>query len=61
MNCLIMSQLKTFLADPEAVLNSRPFVYIREVLNDRRGITLAHFFSKNMKTGTHNYVQKKNL
>ncbi|XP_057299223.1 uncharacterized protein LOC130629867 [Hydractinia symbiolongicarpus] len=47
-----MIQLQTFLTETEAVLNSRPLVYIGEELNDGTTITPAHFLSPNTKTGT---------
>lgn len=50
--CLTMIQLQTFLTETEAVLNSRPLVYIGEELNDGTTITPVHFLSPNTKTGT---------
>ena len=50
--CLTMMQLQTFLTETEAVLNSRPLVYIGEDLNDGKIITPSHFLSPNTKTGT---------
>ena len=47
-----MLQLQTFLAETEAVLNSRPLVYIGEELYDGTAITPAHFISLNTMTGT---------
>ena len=49
--CVTMLQLQTFLAETEAVLNSRPLVYIGEELNDGTAITPAHFISLNTMTG----------
>ena len=50
--CLTSMQLQTFLTETEAVLNSRPLVYIGEDLNDRTVITPSHFLTPNQKTGT---------
>ena len=50
--CLTMLQLQTFLTETEAIINSRPLVYLGEDLNDRIAPTPSHFLSPNMKTGT---------
>ena len=50
-NYLTSLQLETFLSETEAVLNSRPLVYIGDDLNDRITITPSHFLSPNTKTG----------
>ena len=50
--CLTSLQLQTFLAETEAVLNSRPLVYVGDELNDGITITPSHFLSQITKTGT---------
>ena len=49
---LTSPQLQTYLAETEAILNSRPLVYISEDFNDGTLITPSHFISPNSKTGT---------
>ena len=44
-------QLQTYLTETEAILNTRPLVYIGEDLNDGTIITPSHFLSPNTKTG----------
>ena len=51
-SCLTMLQLQTFLTETEAIINSRPLVYLGEDLNDRIALTPSHFLSPNTKTGT---------
>ena len=48
---LTSSQLQTILTEIEAVINTRPLVYVDNNLEDQI-ITLAHFLSINIKTGT---------
>ena len=50
-NYLTSLQPQTFLSETEAVLKSRPLVYIGDDLNDGIMITPSHFLSSNMKTG----------
>ena len=50
--CLTMLQLQTFLTETEAIINSRPLVYLGEDLNDGIALTPSHFLSPNTKTGT---------
>ena len=50
-SCLTMLQLQTFLTETEAIINSRPLVYLGEDLNDRIALTPSHFLSPNTKTG----------
>ncbi|XP_063411612.1 uncharacterized protein LOC134694529 [Mytilus trossulus] len=45
------SQFKTLLAESEAVVNSRPLVYIGDDINSNIIITPAHFLTLNAKTG----------
>ena len=47
-----MLQLQTFLTETEAIINSRPLVYLGEDLNDRTALTPSHFLLPNTKTGT---------
>ena len=47
---LTSSQLKTILTEIEAVINTRPSVYVDNDLENQ--ITPAHFLSINIKTGT---------
>lgn len=51
-NYLTSLQLRTFSSETEAVLNSRPLVYVDDDLNDGTMITPSHFLSPNTKTGT---------
>ena len=48
---LTMLQLQTFLAETEAIINSRQLVYVGEDLNDGTMLTPSHFLSPSMKTG----------
>ena len=45
-------QLQTLLTEVEAVINTRPLVYVGEELNNEVTITPSHFLSTNRKTGT---------
>ena len=45
--CLTMLQLQTFLTETEAIINSRPLVYLGEDLNDSTALTPSHFLSAN--------------
>ena len=47
-----MLQLQTLLTEVEAVLISRPLLYIADELNDGTAMTPTHFISLNTKTGT---------
>ena len=49
---LTMFQLQTFVAETEAIINSRPLVYVGEDLNDATALTPSHFLSPSTKTGT---------
>ena len=49
--CLTILQLQTFLIKTEAIINSRPLVYLGEDLNDSTALTPSHFLSPNIKTG----------
>ena len=49
---LTMLQLQTFLTETNAIINSRPLVYLGEDLNDRTALTPSNFLTPNTKTGT---------
>lgn len=49
--CLSNDQLLTVLKEVEAVINSRPLVYIGEDINSGMTLTPAHFLSLNPKIG----------
>ena len=50
--CITMLQIQTFLTETEAIINSRPFIYLGVDLNDRTKLTHSHFLSPNTKTDT---------
>ena len=58
---LTMLQLQTFLTVIEAIINSRPLVYLRENLNDSTALTPSHFQSPNTKTGTPLIINDDNI
>ena len=49
-NCVTMIQLQTFLAEVEAILNSRPLTYVGEDFDGGTTLTPSHFLSPNTKT-----------
>lgn len=49
--CLTNEQLRTLLAETEAVVNSRPLVYVGDDINSNIILTPAHFLTLNPKTG----------
>ena len=49
--CITCAELRTLLAEIEAMLNSRPIVYVDDDINSQEAITPAHFLSINHKTG----------
>ena len=49
--CLTNEQFRTLLAESEAVVNSRPLVYIGDDINSNIILTPAHFLTQNAKTG----------
>ena len=59
--CLTMLQLQTFLTETEAIINSRPLVYLGEDLNDSTARTPSHFLSPNTKTGTPLIINDDNI
>ena len=50
--CTTSVDLRTLLAEIEAILNSRPLVHVGDDINSCETITPAHFISINYKTGT---------
>ena len=50
--CLTLVQLQTITAEIQAVINSRPLVYISEDINSGHILTPSDFFSLNPKQGT---------
>ena len=49
--CLTSEQLLTILKEAEAVINSRPLVYVGEDINSYMTLTPAHFLTLNPKIG----------
>ena len=49
--CLTSEQLLTILKEAEAVVNSRPLVYVGEDINSYMTLTPAHFLTLNPKIG----------
>ncbi|XP_062592781.1 uncharacterized protein LOC134254255 [Saccostrea cucullata] len=49
--CLTNEQMRTMLAEAEAVVNSRPLVYIGDDINSNITLTPAHFLTLNPKIG----------
>nr|XP_022295062.1 uncharacterized protein LOC111105185 [Crassostrea virginica] len=49
--CLTSEQLRTILAESEAVVNTRPLVYIGDDINSNMILTPAYFLMLNPKTG----------
>ncbi|XP_062582984.1 uncharacterized protein LOC134244753 [Saccostrea cucullata] len=49
--CLTSEQLRTLLAETEAVVNSRPLVYVGDDINSNIILTPAHFLTLNPKIG----------
>ena len=45
------NELYTLLTEIEAMLNSRPLVYLNDDINSGEAITPAHFLSANIRTG----------
>ena len=45
------SELYTLLTEIEAMLNSRPLVYLDDDINSEEAITPSHFMSANIRTG----------
>ena len=56
--CLTNEQLLTVLKESEAIVNSRPLVYIGEDINSGTALTPAHFLSLNPWTGFPKFNQK---
>lgn len=55
--CLSNEQLLTVLKETEAVLNSRPLVYIGDDIHSTIALTPAHFLSLNPRIGISNFEQ----
>ncbi|XP_061176062.1 uncharacterized protein LOC133185013 [Saccostrea echinata] len=49
--CLTNEQMRTMLAEAEAVVNTRPLVYIGDDINSNITLTPAHFLTLNPKIG----------
>ena len=49
---LSKDQLDTFLSETEAVMNSRPLVYVDGDINSNNAIAPAHFLNIRTSTGT---------
>ncbi|XP_061167953.1 uncharacterized protein LOC133176911 [Saccostrea echinata] len=49
--CLTNKQMRTMLAEVEAVVNTRPLVYIGDDINSNITLTPAHFLTLNPKIG----------
>ena len=45
--CLTSEQLRTLLAEAEAVVNSKPLVYVRDDINSYTCLTPAQFLIRN--------------
>ena len=55
-------QLHTLLIEIEAVINSRPLIYIDADINSSEALTPSHFLSINSKTGVPNiYVEMSDV
>ena len=55
--CLSNEQLLTILKETEAVLNSRPLVYIGDDIHSTIALTPAHFLTLNPRIGIPNFEQ----
>ena len=55
--CLFNEQLLTILKETEAVLNSRPLVYIGDDIHSTIALTPAHFLTLNPRIGIPNFEQ----
>ena len=49
--CLTNNQLLTVLKEAEAIINSRPLVYVGDDINSGTALTTAHFLSLNPRVG----------
>ena len=56
--CLTIEQLLTVLKEAEAIINSRPLVYVGEDINSGTTLTPAHFLSLNPRTGFPKFSQE---
>ena len=53
--CLTYDQLLTILKEVEAVINSRPLVYVEDDINSSLTLTPSHFLTLNPTTGIPTY------
>ena len=54
--CLTSDQLLTIIKESEAIINSRPLVYVNDDINSDSYLTPSHFLSLNPKIGKPNVV-----
>ena len=54
--CLTKDQLLTVLKEAEAIINSRPLVYVGDDINSGTPLTPAHFLSLNPNVGLPNFA-----
>ena len=54
--CLTSNQLLTVLKEAEAIINSRPLVYVGDDINSGTPLTPAHFLSPNPNVGLPNFA-----
>ncbi|CAG2192995.1 unnamed protein product [Mytilus edulis] len=59
--CLTNEQFRTLLAESEAVVNSRPLVYIGDDINSNIILTPAHFLTLNAKIGFPNHNEEDSI
>ena len=50
-SCLTWDQLSTIICEVQAVINSRPLIYVGDDINSKEILTPSHFLSLNPKTG----------
>ena len=56
--CLTNDQLLTVLKEAEAIINSRPLVYMGDDINSGITLTPAHFLSLNPNVGLSNFARE---
>ena len=57
--CLTDNQLLTVLKETEAIINSRPRVYVGDDINSGTPLTPAHFLSLNPNIGLPNFAPEE--